>query len=126
MIGVAIHVFSRICLSTLTMASHSVTWMGSKSTVVTVLLTVIEPKDNVAMGLKIRGITFSSFGKSMNICWLIIMDLYRISTPIVSATRDLDLTCKSPNIMSSSSCHKIITVSFVADVSCVDLLFSMK
>lgn len=64
----AILVFSRIFLNTLTSALRAVHWVMSSSSLFAVFLTAFEREDMIAMGRKLCGITFGSFPKHINMC----------------------------------------------------------
>lgn len=123
--GVTLLGFSRTCLAALTSVSRAVSWVILMWPVVTVLLTVFEREDNIAIDRKLCGINFKMFRRISNMCWSKHSMFNGISSTRLSATRNLALTCKSPSVVWSSSYPKFRTALF-ADISGAKLVFSLK
>lgn len=109
-----------------TSASCAVTEIVSRSSSVSVLLTVLKGEHKIAMGSNLRSITFGTFRRIYNLSRLINLAPNRASTARVSATGSSNQDCRFPVVTWSSRYPKIMTRSFVADKSNVGLVLLLK
>lgn len=100
--------------------------MVSKLSVLSPRLTVFESENMIAIGRQLLGIISNSFGRNTSMFWVTNSVTYRISNSRVSATRNIDLACKSRILSGSFNPPKIGIDSLVTDVRGVEVALSIK
>lgn len=122
----AFYGFNSNRLATLTLTFSTVTWMESRLSIGTTLLTVFKYKDKVAIGHQVRWITSILCGIIASTCSSVNSNPSKTSTVRVSATRNLYHTCNYPIVTWSFSDPKIRMLSSVADAGSIENVFLKK